>query len=85
MEKIATPRTFNGLVVSTKMVKTIVVAVTRTLMHPKYRKRYTRTTKLHVHDEKNLCQLGDKVTVVACRPYSKTVKFRVLKRESRSA
>lgn len=85
MEKIASPRTFTGFVVSNKMDKTIVVAVTRTLMHPLYRKRYTRTTKLPVHDEKNLCQLGDKVTVVACRPYSKTVKFRVLKRESRSA
>jgi len=80
MEKIATPRTFNGIVVSNKMDKTIVVAVTHTLMHPLYRKRFTRTTKLHVHDEKNLCQIGDSVTVVACRPFSKTVKFRVLKR-----
>lgn len=80
---ISTPRTFIGTVVSNKMDKTVVVAITRTVMHPKYRKRFARTTKLAAHDEKNICQVGDKITIVACRPFSKTVKFRVLSREAK--
>ncbi len=81
MDKMTTQRILIGTVVSNKMDKTVVVSITRTVMHPKYRKRFVRTTKLHAHDEKNLCQIGDKVTLVACRPFSKTVKFRVLSRE----
>lgn len=79
----STLRTFTGTVVSNKMDKTVVVSVIRTVMHPKYRKRFTRTTKLAAHDEKNVCQEGDTVTIVACRPFSKTVKFRVLSRSAK--
>ncbi len=71
-------RRLNGTVVSDKMEKTIVVRVDRTVVHPKYGKRYVRSRKYHVHDEKGAFHVGDVVTFQACRPYSKTKRWRVL-------
>ncbi len=71
-------RTLTGTVVSDKMDKTIVVRVDRTVVHPKYGKRYVRSCHYHVHDEGGSFHKGDVVIFQACRPYSKTKKWRVL-------
>lgn len=70
-------RRMKGTVVSAAGDKTIVVAVNRSKVHPKYLKRYTVTKKYHVHDEKNQHKVGDTVTFVASRPLSKTKRWRV--------
>lgn len=75
-----THRSFTGVVVSDKMDKTIVVRVERTLVHPKYGKRYMRSKKYHVHDEKKNHKVGDVVTFEGCRPYSKTKKWRIVEK-----
>jgi len=66
------PRTLSGLVVSDRMDKTITVKVERRVKHPVYGKFIRRSTKLHAHDGENECRLGDSVTVVECRPLSKS-------------
>ncbi len=71
-------RTFTGTVVSDKMDKTIVVLVTRTKVHKKYKKRYIVTKKYKVHDEQNKYQRGDRVAFVECRPLSKDKRWRVV-------
>lgn len=73
-----TQRTLKGEVVSTKMDKTIVVRVDRTVVHPKYGKRYIQSKKYHVHDESKTHKVGDVVEFQASRPYSKTKRWRVL-------
>lgn len=73
-----TQRTLKGEVVSTKMDKTIVVRVDRTVVHPKYGKRYVQSKKYHVHDESKTHKVGDVIEFQACRPYSKTKRWRVL-------
>ena len=65
-------RTVQGRVVSNKMDKTITVAVERFVKHPIYGKFIKRTTKLHAHDEGNVCNEGDTVTVRECAPISKS-------------
>jgi len=67
-----------GLVTSNKMEKSIVVSVERKLKHPKYGKFLKRTTKLMAHDEKNECNLGDKVKVMETRPLSKNKCWRLV-------
>lgn len=64
-------RTMTGKVVSDKMQKTIVVMVERTVKHPKYGKIIKRRTKLHAHDENQVCKIGNIVKVRECRPLSK--------------
>jgi len=76
-KKIASKR-FNGVVVSDKMMKTIVVRVDSVKVHPKYRKRYTVSNKYKVHDERGQYHEGDKVYFVECRPLSKEKRWRVL-------
>ncbi|MBI4256795.1 30S ribosomal protein S17 [Candidatus Uhrbacteria bacterium] len=71
-------RILKGEVVSTKMDKTLVVRVDRTVVHPKYGKRYVQSKKYHVHDEHNGHTLGDVVVFQASRPYSKTTRWRIL-------
>ncbi|WP_133408363.1 30S ribosomal protein S17 [Parashewanella tropica] len=65
-------RTLQGRVLSNKMDKSITVAVERQVKHPIYGKYIKRTTKLHAHDEANVCNEGDLVTIRECRPLSKT-------------
>jgi len=60
-----------GTVVSDKMQKTIVVSVERTVKHPKYGKILRRKTKLHAHDENEVCQIGNVVKIRESRPMSK--------------
>lgn len=65
-------RTLTGRVVSDKMDKSIVVLIERRIKHPVYGKMIRRSTKLHAHDELNVCKIGDIVTIKECRPISKT-------------
>lgn len=67
-----------GRVVSSKMDKTITVAVERTIKHPLYGKLLRRTTKLHAHDENNVCHEGDLVAIVETRPLSRSKNFRLV-------
>lgn len=68
---INTVRILKGRVISNKMQKTIVVVIERLVKHPIYGKFIKRTTKLHVHDEKNECDINDMVEIKQCRPISK--------------
>ncbi len=77
-----TQRTLTGEVVSSAMDKTIVVRVDRTVVHPKYGKRYVQSKKYHVHDEQNSRVVGEIVAFQACRPYSKTKRWRVVNKQS---
>ena len=66
------PRAVSGVVVSDRMSKSITVKIERRVKHPVYGKFVRKSTKIHAHDEENQCQVGDTVTVVECRPISKT-------------
>jgi small subunit ribosomal protein S17 len=66
-----------GIVVSNKMDKTIVVAVKWKEKHPIYGKFVNKTRKFHAHDEKNECGIGDTVRIMETRPLSKTVRWRL--------
>jgi len=68
----------DGVVVSNKMDKTIVIAIVERVRHPKYDKFVTRTKKLYVHDEANDAKVGDRVRVTETRPLSKTKRWRVV-------
>ena len=67
-----------GNVVSSKMDKTIIVAVERKEKHPLYGKFVKKTTKFVAHDEKNECGEGDTVRIMETRPLSKTKNWRVV-------
>ena len=66
-----------GIVVSTKMDKTVVVAIEDNVKHPVYSKIIKHTLKVHAHDENNECGVGDRVEVMETRPLSKTKRWRV--------
>ena len=66
-----------GVVTSNRMHKTVVVSVERIVMHPRYKKYLKRRTKVKAHDEKNECQVGDRVLIVECRPMSREKRWRV--------
>jgi len=67
-----------GWVITNRMDKTIVVAVERRFRHPRYEKIIRRTSKLYAHDDRNECQIGDKVKVMETRPLSKLKRWRLL-------
>jgi small subunit ribosomal protein S17 len=67
-----------GLVVSDKMNKTVVVAVEDQVKHPLYGKVMRRTSKLKAHDEQNACGVGDRVLLMETRPLSATKRWRVV-------
>lgn len=71
-------KTCVGKVVSNKMDKTAVVAITDHVKHKKYGKVVKRTIKIHVHDENNECGIGDTVSVMETRPLSKTKRWRLV-------
>lgn len=75
--KINKPQSFSGVVVKTAMKDTATVAVSRYVKHQKYKKYQVRTKKYLVHDAGNTAQVGDKVTIVACRPLSKMKRFKI--------
>ncbi len=67
-----------GLVVSDKMDKTVVVQVEDRVSHPLYRKTLRRTNRLKAHDEANSCGNGDRVLLMETRPRSATKRWRVV-------
>lgn len=67
-----------GVVVSDKMSKTIVVEVETHKRHPKYAKRIKYSNKYYAHDEKGEAKVGDVVTIMGCRPLSATKRFRLV-------
>jgi small subunit ribosomal protein S17 len=67
-----------GVVVSNKMNKTIVVAVERQVMHPLYKRYYKRTKKYMAHDEHNQCGIGDVVRIIESRPLSRRKRWTLL-------
>jgi len=71
-------KTREGLVVSDKMDKTVVVAVEDRFKHPLYGKVVRRTSKLNAHDEANAAGIGDKVLLMETRPLSATKRWRVV-------
>jgi small subunit ribosomal protein S17 len=77
------PRNFRkvreGLVVSDKMDKTVVVAVEDRVQHPLYKKTLRRTNKLKAHDETNEVGVGDRVLLAETRPLSASKRWRVVK------
>lgn len=77
-ENLESVRKVTGRVVSNKMDKTASVLVERLVKHPVYGKYIKRSTKLLVHDENNVCQEGDIVSITSCRPISKNKAFKLL-------
>ena len=77
MEKTITKKknVLKGVVVSDKMMKTVVVKVDRFVVHPKYGKRVKISKKYKAHDEENKYRIGDKVEIVETRPISKDKTF----------
>jgi small subunit ribosomal protein S17 len=67
-----------GIVVSNKMDSSIVVAVERKVMHPKYGKFMKKTKKFVAHDAENTCDIGDTVKIMETRPLSKTKRWRLV-------
>jgi small subunit ribosomal protein S17 len=67
-----------GKVVSNKMDKTIVVEVVRRVPHRLYQKIVKRSTKIHAHDETNVCNIGDTVKIQETRPCSKTKAWKLV-------
>lgn len=68
-----------GLVTSKSGNKTIKVTFFYKIPHPKYKKEIKRKTVVHVHDEENRCNIGDKVEIMETRPLSKLKRFRLIK------
>jgi small subunit ribosomal protein S17 len=67
-----------GIVFSNKMEKTISVVIERKVKHPIYGKYMIRSTKILAHDEKNECNIGDKVRVMETKPLSKNKRWRLI-------
>jgi len=67
-----------GIVVSDKMQKTIVVKIEESVKHPKYGKIMKRSVKFKAHDENNDCGIGDKVRIMETRPLSKDKRWRLV-------
>ena len=67
------------MVVGDRMEKTVVVAVTRLVRHPLYRRVIRRTARFKAHDEDNRCGVGDRVRIMETRPLSKTKRWRVVR------
>ena len=71
-------RIMQGVVVSDKMDKTVVVNVERKFPHPLYKKYIKRSKRYHAHDESNTHKVGDTVSIQECRPLSKTKRWEVV-------
>ena len=76
--KLIGGRKLQGIVVSNKMKKTVVVAVSNYKLHSKYKKFITSTKRFKAHDEKNEYQIGDKVVIQETRPLSKEKRWLVV-------
>ena len=78
-------KVYTGKVVSNKMEKTVVVAVTRMFQHPVYKKTVKKISKFKAHDEDNQCKVGDEVKITETRPLSKDKRWLVLEILDKSA
>ena len=79
-----TARVLKGVVVSDKADKTVVVRVSRGIMHPLYKKYITKSKKFAAHDEGNVYKEGDAVSIQECRPISKRKTWRVMAEEMKA-
>ena len=68
----------HGIVVSDKENKTIKVMIERKYQHPLFKKVVKSKKKYSAHDENNKFKVGDKVSIIECKPYSKSKKFQVI-------
>ena len=72
------PRKLFGVVVSAKMARTVVVEVSKRIKHARYGKFINKNKRYKAHVEDNICNLGDKVTIVETKPFSKDKTFKVI-------
>lgn len=72
-------KTLQGTVIKNKMEKSIVVNIERMIKYPIYKKFIKKTKKIHAHDEKNKCNIGDLVEIYETKPISKTKSWTLLK------
>ena len=77
IKKIGNKNEKVGEVVSAKMIKTIVVEVTRRVPHPIYKRIINKRSKFYAHDEEQRAQIGDTVRIIECRPMSKLKRWRL--------
>ena len=77
VSKRGNPKIRQGQVVSNKMDKTAVVAITNLVKHPAYGKYIKKTTRYFAHDKENQCQEGDIVKIIETRPLSKKKRWRI--------
>ena len=78
MEQVKKIKTLTGTVVSDKMNKTAVVLLEKKVKHPKYGKYVKKSTKYKVHDQDNICKIGDVVTITEVRPLSKNKSWKLV-------
>ena len=78
-------KTYTGKVVSNKMDKTVVVAITRLFQHPVYKKVVKKVSKFKAHDAGNTCDVGDTVVITETKPISKDKRWLVLEKVSNQA
>ena len=78
MEQVKKIKTLTGTVVSDKMNKTAVVLLEKKVKHPKYGKYVKKSTKYKVHDQDNICKIGDVVTITEVRPISKNKSLKLV-------
>ena len=78
MRKNMPKRILQGVVVSDKQDKTVVVSVERQVMHPVYKKFVKKSKKFAAHDENNQYKVGDQVSIEECRPISKNKSWTVI-------
>jgi len=71
-------KVLHGVVVSDKMQDTVIVAITRFTKHPKYRKFIKSVKRYHAHNPNNEKKEGDAVTIIECKPISKTKRFTIM-------
>lgn len=77
-EKRRLRKTLEGVVVSNRMQKSVVVLVERQFQHPLYKKTIRRSKTYMAHDEQNECRVGDRVAITKTRPLSKNKRWRIL-------
>ncbi len=77
MERLNRRKVRQGIVVRTKMDKSVVVSVERVFQHPLYGKLVRKTSRVIAHDAENRCRAGDIVTIVETRPLSKHKRWRI--------
>ena len=78
MEKRGLRKKLEGIVISNRMDKTVLVQVERLTKHQTYNKYIRRRAGYMAHDPRNMCRIGDRVTIIDCRPVSKRKRWQVV-------